>query len=150
MYEVGRRAGVGQATLYRHFASREDLVMAIFAEQIDELERAAAGRPDEPSLFAELLALVVENQARCHGLVDCLGTQGGALLARRLEDVLAHPLEVAKRAALVRADARLSDVHLMIAMVDGALRHEADEADRQRAARRVLDLALGGFVPRPE
>ncbi|MBJ7338871.1 helix-turn-helix domain-containing protein [Mycolicibacterium sp.] len=34
---VARRAGVGQATLYRHFATRDDLVRALYDREIDEL-----------------------------------------------------------------------------------------------------------------
>ena len=33
--EVARRAGLGAATVYRHFPSREDLVDAVLAQQVD-------------------------------------------------------------------------------------------------------------------
>src|SRR5919202_951479 len=36
--EIARRAGVGNATLYRHFPTREALCEAVFAEYGSELE----------------------------------------------------------------------------------------------------------------
>src|SRR5947208_326767 len=33
--EISRRAGVGNATLYRHFPSRETLYEAVYLEQVD-------------------------------------------------------------------------------------------------------------------
>jgi AcrR family transcriptional regulator len=41
--DVARRAGVGNATLYRHFPSRRDLVVAVYADEVTALcERGAA------------------------------------------------------------------------------------------------------------
>jgi AcrR family transcriptional regulator len=39
--DVGKLAGVGQGTLYRHFPSREHLFVAILKERLDHLESAA-------------------------------------------------------------------------------------------------------------
>src|ERR1700684_93928 len=41
--DVAKRAGIGNATLYRHFPARQDLVQALLAGRYDEL-RAAAER----------------------------------------------------------------------------------------------------------
>ncbi len=40
MAEVARRAGVGMATLYRNFASRRELLEALYAVEVDELCQA--------------------------------------------------------------------------------------------------------------
>ena len=45
--EIARRAGVGVGTLYRHFATREALVEAVFERRIGEL--VASPRPPRPS-----------------------------------------------------------------------------------------------------
>lgn len=42
MAEVARRSGVGQATLYRNFATRRDLLEAVFAGEVDQVCAAAA------------------------------------------------------------------------------------------------------------
>lgn len=39
---VAREAGVGIGTLYRHFPTREDLVEAVYATQLDEVTDSAA------------------------------------------------------------------------------------------------------------
>lgn len=49
MAEVARRAGVGMATLYRNFPSRRELLEALFAEEMDELCRAAADDSGPPA-----------------------------------------------------------------------------------------------------
>lgn len=41
MAEVARRAGIGSATLYRNFASRRDLLEALYAADIDAVCHAA-------------------------------------------------------------------------------------------------------------
>ncbi len=41
MAQVARRAGVGMATLYRNFPGRRELLETLFAEEVDELCRAA-------------------------------------------------------------------------------------------------------------
>jgi AcrR family transcriptional regulator len=38
---IAQRAGVGQGTLYRHFASRDELLSALYTEQIDDLVELA-------------------------------------------------------------------------------------------------------------
>jgi len=43
MAEVARRAGVGSATLYRNFATRRELLEALYTNDIDALCDAAAG-----------------------------------------------------------------------------------------------------------
>lgn len=48
MYEVARRAGVGQATLYRNFPDRDALIAALSVEWLDELERVGAEYAGEP------------------------------------------------------------------------------------------------------
>ena len=40
--EIAERAGVGVATLYRHFPQRSDLIVAVFRNEVDACARAAA------------------------------------------------------------------------------------------------------------
>lgn len=42
MAEVGRRSGVGPATLYRHFPSRQALLEALLLDEVDDLCATAA------------------------------------------------------------------------------------------------------------
>ncbi|MEV6849347.1 helix-turn-helix domain-containing protein [Actinoplanes sp. NPDC051411] len=52
--EVAKRAGVGNATLYRHFPTRADLLVAVYADEVDRLVRLGA----EADLFTWLGAYV--------------------------------------------------------------------------------------------
>jgi len=40
--EIARRAGVGIGTLYRHFPTRQDLLEAVYKDQVDALDALAA------------------------------------------------------------------------------------------------------------
>jgi AcrR family transcriptional regulator len=61
--EVARRAGVGNATLYRHFPTRGDLLVAAYADEVATLCRRGAALEQEPSpgeaLFAWLDDFIV-------------------------------------------------------------------------------------------
>jgi len=46
MYEVARRAKVGQATLYRNFPDRRNLAAALLAEHMEQTEQLAAAHGD--------------------------------------------------------------------------------------------------------
>jgi AcrR family transcriptional regulator len=151
MYEVGRRAGVGQATLYRNFPDRDALIAALAMEWLDSLERVGAEHVGEPDGFFVLLRAIVESQAQFHGLGAC-AKESSAVASelepaqQRLTDLIAGTLQVAKRAGLVRDDLSVEDVFLVMAMVEGALGREADAAGRTAAASRVLALALDGLT----
>lgn len=68
---VAAAAGVGIATLYRHFPTRSDLVVAVYRHQIDACAEAGpALLASEPTPFAATLAWV-------HRFVDFLGTKHG-------------------------------------------------------------------------
>lgn len=151
MYEVARRAGVGQATLYRNFPDRDALVAALAVEWIEELERLAAEHAREPDGFFVVLRAMADSAARFHGLVDCAqesrdGASGLGQLQLRLVRLLKPPLQEAKKGRLVRPDLTVDDVMLLMAMLEGALDREPDAAGRAAAAARVLALALDGVT----
>ncbi|XVQ86695.1 TetR/AcrR family transcriptional regulator [Microbispora siamensis] len=97
--EVARRAGVGNATLHRHFPTRAELLVAVYADEVAELCRQGA----------DLLAVRVgpAGAAQAAGAVrpgltvtDLLALVGGAALtgtdvahARRLTALLRGGLE---------------------------------------------------------
>lgn len=53
MAEVARRADVGMATLYRNFPGRRELLEALYAEEVDELCRAAEAPAGSPGAALE-------------------------------------------------------------------------------------------------
>jgi AcrR family transcriptional regulator len=153
MYEVARRAGVGQATLYRNFPDRETLVAALAEESIAELEHVGAEHAYDPKGFFVLLQAMVDSAVRFHGLFDCAqqvaaGTEELEPLHKRLTTLIERSLRKAKAARLVRRDLRVDDIFLLIGMVEGALRREPDPDGRAATASRVLALAVDGLAPR--
>jgi AcrR family transcriptional regulator len=154
MYEIARRAGVGQATLYRHFPDRRAVDVALFREQLERLERLADEHAGDPDAFFVLLRGVVDAQARFHGLVDCLREHSGEtppemeLFKQRLVVPIKAALRDAKAAGTLRRDVTLDDVFLVVAMVKGALGRTDDPSERAGAAARALALTLDGLTTR--
>src|SRR3954447_25042958 len=65
--DIARRAGTGNATLYRRFPTRGDLVAAVFADRMEEhLDAVEAGlaEPDPWRGFASYVIAVGAMQAR--------------------------------------------------------------------------------------
>jgi AcrR family transcriptional regulator len=152
MYEVARRAGVGQATLYRNFPDRRDLAAALLLEEMQHTEQLAADHAGDPDAFFVLLRSVVDTIARFHALGElaredtCVGSALDSR-RRRLRELLKEPLRAAKVAGTVRCDLTIDDVFLVVLMVRGAIDGADDPAGRAAAATRALALLLEGMTP---
>ncbi|WP_406340529.1 TetR/AcrR family transcriptional regulator [Streptomyces sp. NBC_01578] len=75
MAAVAREAGVGKATLSRRFATREDLITAVFADRMDAYAAAvteALADPDPWRGFAGYIQAVCAMQAADRGFADVL------------------------------------------------------------------------------
>jgi AcrR family transcriptional regulator len=151
MYEVARRAGVGQATLYRNFPDRRSLASALLAEHMERAERLAADHAGEPDAFFVLLRDIVETMASSYTFGelaredDCFGS---ALERRRqrLAELLKEPLRTAKAAGALRRDLTIDDVFLVVSMIKGAVERADGAAARAAAATRGLALVLDGIT----
>ena len=152
MYEVARRAGVGQATLYRNFPDRRNLAAALLVEHMESTERLADEHAGDPDAFFVLLRDVVETMARFYPLGElaradaCLGSELDRR-RRRLADLMKEPLRDARAAGTVRRDLTIDDVFLVVSMVKGAVDRADDRAGRAAAATRALALVLDGITP---
>ncbi|MEK0099540.1 helix-turn-helix domain-containing protein [Streptomyces sp. A475] len=91
MASVAREAGVGKATLSRRFASREELINAVFADRMDAYAAAATAAladPDPWHGFTGYIHAVCAMQAADRGFADVLTMTfpaAKALEARRAE-----------------------------------------------------------------
>ncbi|GAA2642222.1 TetR/AcrR family transcriptional regulator [Paractinoplanes durhamensis] len=114
--EVAAAAGVGMGTLYRHFPTRADLMVAVYRHQIDACAEAGpALLAAAESPFAALLDwvhLFVDFLATKHGVAtvwkgDAAGyTALHQLFLDRLVPVLAELLDAATKSGEVVADIR--------------------------------------------
>ncbi|MBS1878480.1 MAG: helix-turn-helix transcriptional regulator [Actinobacteria bacterium] len=150
--EIADAAGVGQATVYRHFEDRRDLLGALAEEAMTQLEERVAAKAVEAGSFERLLRSVAAEQARDRTLTVAI--RRGELepaRVRRLTDraraLFREPLATAQAAGLVRPQLDLDDVMAVLAMLAGALAAAGDERQRGEAAARALDVLFDGLRP---
>jgi len=149
--EVARRAGVGIGTLYRRFPSRQDLLEAVYVEELADVCRSADELTDLPpwEALSAWLHRLVEYVGRKHALAEELWNY----LDRDAEFfsgcrtalfVAGEPLLARAQAAHeVREDVDYNDV---IQMVGGIGKNPATPPEQ---VARILDIALDGLRYRP-
>ncbi|GIF22391.1 AcrR family transcriptional regulator [Actinoplanes tereljensis] len=147
MPEIARRAGIGQATLYRHFPDRMALATAVIGYLLDGLEHCVAAGLEQPATFRTALNEILRAQVTMRPLVQLArrldaATRGRFL--RRLIGVLAEPLRRAQDNGYVRADLVPDDLVLLFGMVEGVVEGATNHAEAVAAAGRSIDLALDG------
>jgi len=151
--EIAARAGVGRGTLFRNFASKEDLIAAIVGERMREA--AASGRelldaPDPEEALFEFLQQMVGQQQSDRALFDAvhdtfLANSEIAAAYAELVGVIEQLVARAQAAGVVRADLGALD---LIVMVKGlceaatALHHV-----NPHIAERQLDLVRAALRP---
>jgi AcrR family transcriptional regulator len=150
MCQVARRAGVGQATLYRNFPSRGALAAEIFDEHVERLAALAAEHAGQPDAFFVLLRSLIDGMVSLYGLAalarrDAETDTQLQQSRRRVAELLKGPLSDAKAAGSLRRDVSVDDVFLLLAMGRGAMEGLADAGTRSAVAHRVLALILGGI-----
>jgi AcrR family transcriptional regulator len=152
--EIARRAGVGNATMYRHFPTRQELVIAVYADEVtqlcalgESLSGAGSPRPGD-ALFAWLRAFITHvatKRALPLALTDD-GTEGQrSVLFERWHEAMHGTaralLTKAQRAADIRADLDVAD---LLALVHGIALTGAHAEQRERLLRLVRDgVAVG-------
>jgi AcrR family transcriptional regulator len=155
MSTIAKRAGVGQATLYRNFPNRGALAAEIIDEHFDRIAALAVEHQGDPNAFFVILRSLIDGIVSMYALAvlarSDAETDSHIRLARqRLRALLKGPLSDAKAAGLVRRDLSIDDVVLMLAMGRGAMEGLPDAAARSAVAHRVLALLLSGVeAPRP-
>lgn len=153
--EIARRAGVGNATLYRRFPSRDVLVqsalMGPMAEYVAAAEEALAD-PDPWAGFRDYLLRLFQLQARDRGLADLLvttvRTPSGELEQLRgiAFDLTRQLIERAQEAGELRADFRHPDLPLLFMANAGLLQRTQSAA--HDSWRRVAAFLLDGLQER--
>jgi AcrR family transcriptional regulator len=150
MCQVARRAGVGQATLYRNFPSRGALAAEILDGSVDRIAAIAAEHAGQADAFFVILRGLIDSMVNLYG-VAVLARRDAETDAhledsrRRIRELLKEPLCDAKAAGTLRRDVSIDDVFLLLAMGRGAMEGLADSAERSAVAHRVLALILSGI-----
>jgi AcrR family transcriptional regulator len=148
---IAARAGVGIATLYRRFPTREKLVAAALVEKVAEYAEAARqalATPDPWDGFAGFVERICELQAGDRGLSDLLSMTLSAdeqveELRRTANELLITVIDRAKAAGTLREDFVGEDLVLLL-IATSAVMH-VTRADAPEAWRRFVALALDSF-----
>ncbi|MEV0248060.1 TetR/AcrR family transcriptional regulator [Nocardia sp. NPDC050712] len=147
--EVAAKAGVGMGTLYRHFPTRADLVVAVFRHQVEELADAGPrllAEADSPlTALRQWIDQFVDFLVTKHGLAAIPQTDGGATLHTyfldRLLPVAEQLLTAAAHANQVRSD--IEPYELMRGIGNLCI---APDHDPRYDPRRLIDLLLRGLT----
>lgn len=149
---IARIAGLGTATLYRHFPSREELLAAMYGEQI----RRRIAVLDEAVLdedpwrgFVRSLEEVVLLEIETPGITQAIADHRSSIAvyehfrARALADlgILAQRL---RDEEIVRPDVGQEDM-LLILVALGAVTVSAREGASRHHARRLIELLTSGL-----
>ncbi|MGW4965422.1 TetR/AcrR family transcriptional regulator [Nonomuraea sp. NPDC004186] len=151
MASVAREAGVGIATVLRHFPTKEELVAAVFADRMDAYADAVAVALDDPDPwhgFTGYIEAACAMQAADYGFADVLTMTfptAKALEERRNEayEGMVELIGRAKATGRLRADFGPSDLVLIHMANAGVVNATGDAAPD--AWRRVVALFVQSF-----
>ena len=148
--EIARRAGVGIGTLYRHFPTREALVAAVYAREIEQLAASAdallAGRGAGEALDA-WLNLLIDYMATKRVVAPALRAdpgEGSRLYANSgatILPALQRLTEAALAAGDIRADIGFEDILRMMSGLSQGYELPGWDA----GARRLLNVMMAGL-----
>lgn len=149
--EIAAAAGVGVGTIYRHFPSRSDLVVAVYRHQVEACAEAgpallAAGEPPLAAL-RQWVDLFVDFLVTKHGLAGALQSDSGGFEALhtyfldRLVPVCEQLLDAAADAGEIEPGTRAYE--LMRGIGNLCIGHDVDP-DRYEP-RRMIELLLRGL-----
>ncbi|WIY00667.1 TetR family transcriptional regulator [Amycolatopsis mongoliensis] len=151
---IAREAGVGIGTLYRHFPTREALVEAVYAAELDDVTASAPALlgqlPPEAALRAwmDRYAAFVETK---RGMGDVLraslasGRIATPATRRRITAAIGTILDAGALAGTLRAGVDPEDVTLLLL---GAFLSTSAGQDAERIGR-MLDLIVDALRPEP-
>ncbi|NUU24266.1 MAG: TetR/AcrR family transcriptional regulator [Streptomycetaceae bacterium] len=149
--DIAARAGVGMGTVYRHFPTRADLVIAVYRHQVDACAEAGpallAGGGTPYAALRQWVGLFVDFLTTKHGLAAALHADNArfetlhAYFLDRLVPACAHLLDTAVAAGEIRADV---DAYGLLRGIGNLC--VGDDGDPRYDARRMVDLLVAGLL----
>jgi AcrR family transcriptional regulator len=143
--EIARRAGMGVATVYRHFPSRQELLLAVLAEQVARCAgemRAALTDPDPRRALRGVIVRFGERQVHDRGLNEALLSPDSPFAAQRQTHADAFA-ELVRRARL-REGVSVEDARVALTAIASFRSLPAERA--AVAIRRLTALLLTGVL----
>lgn len=153
--EVARRAGVGVATVFRHFPTKEALVEAALLRHFERLTARAQDlvvAPEPAEALRILVRMMIETGATKLTLASRLTDHGGlpagvGEASRELQDLAAQVLRRAQDSGAVRSSVKIGEVYLLVralAQASATMRTPPEELDR------AIDVVLAGLSAGPQ
>ena len=152
--DIARRAGVGTATIFRRFPTKEDLVAAVFEARMQEIiaiAREAADLPPGMDALRTFFERAIQFQIRDRGFLENVGKRAFAddpRFTHATDEIFAaleRMVEGAKAAGELRPDVQAADLPVLLhAVCSGAV---FTEATSDELWRRYLDIVLDGLRP---
>jgi AcrR family transcriptional regulator len=145
--DIAHRAGVGIATLYRHFPTRQHLLEAVYVDEVQAMARSAADLAELPPWEAldtwlhQYVGYAATKRALAEELLAYIDTDAEVFQACRVAVVGAGDmlLERAQKAGVARPDASFSDVGRIVAGIAAIRGTDPEQIER------MLDIVLDGL-----
>jgi AcrR family transcriptional regulator len=152
--EIARRAGVGKATFFRRFPTKDALVLAVFegfVEEIEESAREAANAADPLDGLRQFLLHHARTMADNAGFFDAIsarwasGSAPPAELTDRTMAAVETVLAPVQRAGMIREGVEAGDISTMLKMLGAAIRPMPGMLLDEASWGRYLELLLSGL-----
>jgi AcrR family transcriptional regulator len=152
--EIAHRAGVGEATLFRRFPTKDDLIVAILLEQTEQvlaIARDCLAEPDPWRGLERFFGTVVERMIEDRGWMEsaksrCLARPELVAPRRRLLDAVGELVGRAQEAGAVRPDVTGPDIAFLVTAA-AAVGDVAFAGLRHDLWKRYAGVILDGLRP---
>ena len=150
--DIATKAGVGMGTIYRHFPTRADLIIAVYRHQVDACAEAGptllASHESPYGALAQWIHLFVDFLVTKHGLAAVMRSDNAgfealhAYFLDRLVPVCVQLLDAAEQADEIRADV---DALELMRGVGNLCVGVGIDGDSRYDARRMVGLLIAGL-----
>ncbi len=148
---IAKRAGVGQGTMYRHFPSREALLLAVYRQDVQAVIDAApallADYPPAEALRRWFGRLASYGRIK-HGVAQAVEAATRADLSsayyRPVTDAITLLLQAGQAAGQIRPDIDADEVLLLVGFL-----WRIDNDDWERRTTHLLDVVMDALRPKP-
>jgi AcrR family transcriptional regulator len=150
--DIATRAGVGQATIFRRFETKDDLIAAVFLRKVEQLLEAAETAQRKRRAWDGLMGLMstlTESQVRDRGFFQSMAhellSKDDRMLERKqqMKEAVAEVVEKAKAEGDLREDIQPDDVYAFCCAAAQAAAMGPNAGPR--AAKRYLAVITDGM-----